>query len=167
MAINNMLSRISASSNRAVHFARPSSLLLTAMLMLAGTAQAEGAGMLKDPTVPPAAWLAAQPSAQGAEAIVHGSDPTRVKVVVFGKTRRFALIGDQFVKVGDTHNGAQVLAIKPDALRVDDEAQWLKAAPGVEKKASSRIAPKQPRRIIVGGPTTANENQTTGNRSSQ
>ena len=140
------------------------SIFLIAAISLAAGAHAEG----KDPTVPPAAWLAAQPVAPGTQAALPGGDTSSVRLVLVGKTRKLALIDGQVIKPGDMHNGAKVAAIGRNQVLMEEKEKSLKLAPGVQKKKPSRsVAPKkQPKRIIVGGTPAANEKQT-GNRSSQ
>jgi len=137
--------------------------LLTAVL-LGGVAAHAASG--KDPTVPPAAWQAAT-AASGTQAALHTGDTSSVRLVLVGKTRRLALIDGQVIKAGDTYNGARVESVGRSQVLMEDKEKSLKLAPGVEKKkASHAVAPKQPKRIIVGGTPAANEKQT-GNRSSQ
>lgn len=139
------------------------SIFLLAAISLAGGVHAAG----KDPTVPPAAWLAVQPVAPGTQAAVSAVDSSSVRLVLVGKTRKLALIDGQVIKPGDTHNGAKVEAIGRNQVLMEEKEKSLKLAPGVQKnKASSRSGAKQPKRIIVGGTPVATEKQT-GNRSSQ
>lgn len=140
----------------------PAALIVLLAALVMGGAQAAG----KDPTVPPAAWQAVQPVTPGTPA-VGTVDTSSVRLLLVGKTRRLALVDGQVIKPGDTHNGAKVVGISRGQVQMEEKEKSLKLAPGVEKKkASGRIAPKQPKRIVVGGAPAANEKQT-GNRSSQ
>lgn len=139
-------------------------LLFAVLSLLSFGEQAHAEG--KDPTVPPAAWQAVQPSALDKQKALPGSDISNLRLVLFGKTRRLALIDGQVIKAGDMHNGVKVVAIRRGEVLAEQKEKSLRLTPGVEKKKASRIAPRQPARIIVGGKSVANENQT-GNRSSQ
>jgi hypothetical protein len=138
------------------------SIFLLAAIALAGASHAAG----KDPTVPPPAWQAVQPVAPGTKAVT-AVDTSSVRLVLVGKTRQLALIDGQVIKPGDMHNGAKVEAIGRSQVQMEEKEKSLKLAPGVEKKKASRnVAPKQAKRIIVGGTPAAAEKQT-GSRSSQ
>lgn len=138
------------------------SIFLLAAIALAGGAHAAG----KDPTVPPAAWQAVQPVTPGTKALTT-VDTSSVRLVLVGKTRQLALIDGQVIKPGDSYNGVKVEAIGRNQVQMEEKEKSLKLVPGVEKKKVSRgVAPKQPKRIIVGGTPAATEKQT-GNRSGQ
>lgn len=130
-------------------------------LSLSGSPYALEDGSTKDPTVPPAAWLAAQPKAPGAPVVeVTGGDASSVRVTIVGKTRRFALIDGQVVKVGDIHNGSKVVAIRSGEVVVEDATKSLKMAPGVEKKMIKPVTPKKPAKIAPVKKSATNGNET-------
>ncbi|MDP1527221.1 MAG: hypothetical protein Q8M20_15550 [Rhodocyclaceae bacterium] len=64
----------------------------------------------KDPTVPPAVWLAVQPSVAG-DQVVQTGDAARVRVLVVGKSRRLALVDGHVVQAGDAVGDSKVAAI--------------------------------------------------------
>jgi hypothetical protein len=92
----------------------------------------------KDPTVPPAAWLALQPAVADAAGQAE-TGGLRARVIVTGKTRRFALIDRQVVRAGDTVGDAKVTAIRESTVIMDDEEKSLAVLPNVEKKRPTRM----------------------------
>jgi hypothetical protein len=73
------------------------------------------AQMQRDPTRPSAVWLAAQPQAPGAAAAVEQAAP-EAQIVVTGPARQFAMVDGQPVRVGQSYNGAKLIAIEADGL---------------------------------------------------
>ena len=157
---------VSANPNKTQRgsFASLRQVFAISALLLAAISWAQAAG--KDPTVPPAAWLEVQPIAPGTQAAPPGSDTSSVRLVLVGKTRKLALVDGQVIKPGDMHNGVKVAAISRNQVQMEDKEKSLKLAPGVEKAKARRVAPKQPKRIIVGGTPAATEKQI-GNGSKQ
>lgn len=88
-----------------VHFALPALLLL-----LASSLQAE---TLHDPTQPPKERSAAQTAAPPAE--------KTVSVIRLHGDSALAVINGETVRVGDTLNGARVLAIQADGVTLEQE----------------------------------------------
>lgn len=112
-------------------------------LIAAGWLVCASAETLINPTRPPAEWQAAtQPAASPVPGAVIPETEAKqsMQMLVVGKSRSFAVIDGQIIKVGDTYNGASVLGIRRDGLVLQDEdgSRTLKLAPEVEKKT---IAP--------------------------
>jgi len=134
-----------------------SQLLLIPLLTLSWGACALEGESTKDPTVPPAVWLAAQPSAPGAapqDVVVIAS---RVQMILVGKTRRFALIDGKVVKAGDVFNDSKVLAIKADKVMTEDAAKSLGMMPNVEKKAPAMVAGRKKSVVIPASSVSSKE----------
>ena len=89
-------------------------------------------GALSDPTLPPPAWLAAQPGAQGAAATAE--QDAGMQLILIGQSRKLAVIDGQVVKPGDTYKGSKVLAIKPGEVVLQDASKSMKLTPNIEKK---------------------------------
>jgi len=54
-----------------------------------------------------------------------GGGPFHVKGIVFSQTRPSAIIGDQIVFIGDTINGATIIAIQKETVEFKkDDKQW-------------------------------------------
>jgi hypothetical protein len=107
---------------------------------------------MKDPTVPPAAWLAAQPAVPGApaaDAVADAAGASNVQVIVVGKSRRFALVDGQVVKPGDLLNDSKVLSIQGDRVVLEDQTKSLGMTPQVEKRTpvSARVTARK--KVIV------------------
>ncbi|NJD36053.1 MAG: hypothetical protein FIA96_14685 [Betaproteobacteria bacterium] len=104
--------------------------------MLIGLGWASGAWAVTagDPTEPPVAWLAAQPPAPGVTAGTVNALP-KTQMIVSGKSRKFALIDGEIVKVGDQYKGSKVVAIKADKVVMEDASKSLRVTPEVEKTA--------------------------------
>lgn len=99
-----------------------------------------------DPTMPPAAWSAPQPTALPAntpgETTAAGPDTSSgLQLILIGPSRKLALIDGQVVKPGDTYNGSKVLLIKRDEVVAQDASKSLTLTPGVKKVITS--APKE------------------------
>jgi len=124
-----------------------SQLLLVPLLALSWGASALEGESTKDPTVPPAVWLAAQPSVPGAAPQDAVQAASRVQVILVGKTRRFALVDGNVVKVGDVVNDSKVLAIKANRVVTEDESKSLSMLPNVEKKAPASV--KSRKKLVV------------------
>ena len=90
--------------------------------------------VITDPTRPAPAWLAAQPKAPGMPAAETNTIPT-LQLLMLGKSRKYAIIGGQMVKLGDNYNGSKLVAIRPDAvvLQSDGALQTLKIQPAIQK----------------------------------
>lgn len=118
-------------------------LLLCALSQGAlGSARAQS---VPDPTRPPAAWLATQPG--GAAMTAEQDSGAGLRILVIGKSRKFAVADGQVLRPGDDYDGAKVRAIGPDGLVVQEDtgSRTLKLAPGIEKKAVSRTAQRKGR----------------------
>jgi hypothetical protein len=89
-----------------------------------------------DPMRPARQWLEQQPQSgadpQG-EAVPAGG-----QVVVTGPSRRFAMVGSHAVHVGETYNGAKLLAIREDELvwQRPEGTEHTSMTPGIRKKPS-------------------------------
>jgi hypothetical protein len=132
------------------------------MLLALWGVQASGADTARNPTVPPAAWLAAQPPVPGAPAVMSTDAPAGMQVILIGKTRKFAIIDGQAVAPGQTYNGSKVLAIQPGEVVLEDASKSLKATPGVEKKV---IRPSRLKKS--GGTARKSKDSAKGNGGSQ
>lgn len=118
--------------NSFLHLARRREcLLLLIGLGWVGGAFAVTAG---DPTEPPAAWLAAQPPVSGVTVGTVTALP-KTQMIVNGKSRKFAVIDGDIVKVGDKYKDSKVVAIKDDKVVMEDASKSLRVTPDVEKKA--------------------------------
>ncbi len=114
-----------------------------------GLAGAARAAPLSDPTRPASEWLAAQPPVPGAVAAqppvpgaVAAQDVTaapRVRVLVIGRARKFAIIDGQVVRYGETYNGSKLVGINPDGvvMQKDGSKEKLSMHPAVEKRVKS------------------------------
>lgn len=111
----------------------PTKILMTGGLALAWLGMAWG-DTLSDPTRPPPAWLAAQPGAESA-AVAEAGSASGLRMLVIGKSRKFAVIDGQVVRPGDAYNGSRVLAIKPDSVLIEgsDGPKSLKLIPEIGK----------------------------------
>lgn len=98
-------------------------------------------GVASDPTRPPPAWLAAQPSAQGTVSQANQQSEPGLQLIVVGPTRRFAVIDGEVVKPGDAFNGSKVLHIDAGQVVVQDPSKSLKLTPAVEKKVNVPSSP--------------------------
>ena len=98
---------------------------------------------MADPTQPAAEWLAAQPKAPGAPVVEADTAPPLLQMLLVGPSRKYAIIGGQVLKIGDTYNGSTVVAIKSDSvvLQSNDVMQTLQMHPAIEKTV---IKPKAP-----------------------
>ena len=106
----------------------------------------------KDPTVPPPAWLAAQPVPAGTVVQEPGAaDASRVNVVVVGKTRRLALVDGQVVQPGDMVGDTRVTAITGGKVLMVDEEKSLGMTPNVEKKPPAPVVFRKKVVIPEGG----------------
>ena len=94
-------------------------------------------GTLSDPTLPPPAWLAAQPGVPGAAAQVEQDASSGMQLILIGQSRKLAVIDGQVVKPGDTYRGSKVLAIKPGEVVLQDASKSMKLTPNIEKKVIS------------------------------
>jgi hypothetical protein len=100
-----------------------------------------------DPTMPPAAWWAAQSNAPAttpatatapaAGTVATQDESSGVQLILIGASRRFALIDGQVVKAGDAYNGSKVVAIKPNEVVTQDPSKSLLLIPGVKKVITS------------------------------
>lgn len=111
-----------------------------ALLAVLATAAPCLAQALADPTRPAAAWLAAQPRPPGAPAADETSSHG-VQITVTGPTRRFAIVDGYAVRVGETHNGAKLVAINQDGVVWQRGGVQEKSAtsPAVQKIPSSTL----------------------------
>ena len=120
-------------------------------------------GATKDPTVPPAVWLAVQERAAvavpGKKGDSEAEKVSRVSVIVVGKARRFALVDGKVVRVGDVLNETKVTAIRPDRVAMADGTKSLSATPDVEKRAPNL---KPVRRKVVVVPERASAGMASG-----
>ncbi len=93
-----------------------------------------------DPTRPAPAWLAAQPQVPGALAVEQKAAPT-LQLLLLGQSRKYTIIDGQIVQPGDTYHGSTLVAIKPDAvvLQNNDTLQTLKMYPNIEPKMHPNI----------------------------
>ncbi len=132
-------------------------LLLIPLLALSCGAYALEGESTKDPTVPPAVWLAAQPGTPGAAPQDTVAAASRVQMILVGKTRRFALIDGKVVKAGDVFNDSKVLAIKADKVMTEDAAKSLGMMPNVEKKAPAMVVGRKKSVVIPAGSLSSKE----------
>lgn len=102
----------------------------------------------KDPTVPPAVWLAAQPKTADATQQAASGETSRIQLIVAGPSRRLALIDGKVVKAGDVVNGSKVLAITPDKVIMRDAAKSLVMMPDVEKKPPALVVVRKKSVVI-------------------
>ena len=110
-----------------------------AMLALLGIASSfVHAENLRDPTRPPASF-----GAPPAEGIAPRSPTPKLQSVLIGPGRAIAVISGQTVKVGDSVDGAKVVAIREGevVLRTGKDLQTLKLFPGIEKRLLVNRAP--------------------------
>lgn len=101
------------------------------MLALGWFTAAWGDVTRSDPTLPPPAWLAAQP---GAVPVVEQDASSGMQLILIGRSRKLAVIDGQVVKPGDTYKGSKVLDIKSGEVVLQDASKSLKLTPNVEKK---------------------------------
>ena len=103
---------------------------------------AQSAQNMKDPTVPPPAWLAAQPAAAGTGAAAAAqavAPPARVQVLVVGKSRHVALVDGKVIQPGDALGDSQVAAIRASGVEMVDAGKSLDMTPNVEKKRPANV----------------------------
>lgn len=117
---------------------------LMCTLFCSGIAEA---GVVNDPTVPPAEWLALQPTPAGKAASVV-EPPMEIQVVIIGRARKLAVIDGQIVRVGDEHKGSKVLAIRSDQVVKAEVEKSLLMTPDVIKKAPIKVH-SQKEKIVV------------------
>lgn len=120
-------------ARKLVQLACSISLLTVAAFSHAGTA--------KDPTVPPASWLAAE-AARGQQGgvSVDSVNGGAGRVTVLGAKRRLAVIDGKVVKAGDPLNGSRVVAVQRDKVVTEDESRSLIIAPNVRKAPTTRVS---------------------------
>lgn len=125
--------------------------VVTALLAATGPALAQS----NDPTRPPPAWLPAQSAAQ-AQSAAPAQMPVEEAVggshiVVLGSDRRFVMLNGHVVHVGESHNGARLLAINDDSLvwqkegvrhRLNISPGAVKSAPGTISREGKLVVPK-------------------------
>ena len=112
----------------------------TWLVLLAGTLLAMGASAQSDPTRPPPAWLAGQqPVAPGAEA--QSAEPTNpsAQIVVLSESRKFVVVNGQAIHLGESYNGARLVAIHRDGIvwRRDGVSEKAGANPAKSKKKTA------------------------------
>lgn len=99
----------------------------------------------RDPTVPPAEWVAVQPVDPGAQSALNlKKRATPGQMMVVGATRRIAIVDGKVLRAGDEHNGAKVMAVRTDKVVMDDDAKSLALIPGVAKQKPAAPATKGP-----------------------
>ena len=110
-------------------------LLKALLLVLLGGMAPAHADSVPDPTRPATEWLAAQPAASGGHAAFSNAAP-EVQVLVIGPTRKFAIVGGQTVRLGETFNGAKLVGILSDGvvMQKDGSKEKLSMNPAVVKK---------------------------------
>lgn len=133
---------------------------LASLLVLLATAGLSSAQdrLVKDPTIPPAAWLAVQPDESGGAALAANSG-ARLQVIVAGKTRKVAIIDGQMVKTGDTFKDVKVTQIQSNRLVMEDEAMSMGISPNMEKTAPARVTARKKVVVITGGNMPENANR--------
>lgn len=112
----------------------------------------------RDPTVPPAEWLAAQPARADAGAKSAGGETARVQMIVTGKSRRFALVNGRLVKVGDAISDTRVVAVRPDRVVTEEGAKSLGIMPGVSKTAPASTGGRKRAVVLPAPEATAKSN---------
>ncbi len=132
-------------------------LLLIPLLALSWGACALEGESTKDPTVPPAVWLAAQPSTPGAAPQHTANAASRVQVILVGETRRLALVDGNVVKAGDVINDSKVLAIKVNRVVMEDTSKSLSMYPNVEKKAPTSAMSRKKSVVIPADSVSSKE----------
>jgi len=134
---------------------------LPPLLGLGGFSLAWGGATRYDPTQPPSAWSAAQAGSQGGAGVVAPADSAGSRLVLIGRSRKFAVIDGQVVKPGEPYNGSKVLAITPQEVVVEDASKSVNLAPGVEKKV---IAPAGRKKLPRAGLKNRGSAEGSGNR---
>lgn len=111
------------------------------------------AEVVKDPLVPPTAWIASQKteSSDAKGGVGHSSMESRVQVLIVGKTRKLAVVDGVVVSSGDMVNEAKVAAVRSDKVVMEDEQKTIVLRPGVEKRSptSARAVKVVAKKAIV------------------
>lgn len=120
----------------------PARRVLLSLLALGWMAVAGAQTLRVDPTLPPPGWMPLPPPAAAARTDAKPEPASGLQMILVGKSRRFAIIGGQVVKPGDTYNGSQVVSVRPGGVVMQDASKSLQATPGVVKKMPGSAPPK-------------------------
>ena len=112
--------------------------------LLAGMTGASVLAQASDPTRPPAAWTAAQTRGAGGQQAAAEGGASTVQVLVTGPTRRFAMVDGHAVRLGETYNGARLVAINSDGVVWQREGgrETASMSPGIQKRIKGDPAAK-------------------------
>lgn len=119
-------------SSDAPSFARPALRTLLAGVACATLCAGAGAETQRDPTLPPAVWLALQTNG-----VQSAEKSTGVQMTLIGKMRRVALVDGQQRKTGDKLAGSTVTSIKRERVELEDTTKSLPVFPGLIKQKPS------------------------------
>ncbi len=92
---------------------------------------------LSDPTLPHPAWLAIHQPPSEAENLMLQEAPSKARLTIVGKSRKFAIVDGQLVKPGDDYKGSKVLDIKAGEVVMRDKSKSLQVNPLINKKPVS------------------------------